>query len=109
MPVALFIGGVLPDLAQDKALRVFLLDGLSQVLQKLVGQLVGYVEPPAAVACLHPFADDAVFSIDVLVELRVGFVDLRQGVEAPPGVVLVRPLAEVVPARIRGLLRIVGA
>ena len=74
---------------------------LAQIFYKYIGQLVCNVQSPAAVACLYPFADNAVFAVDVLVVARVVFSRIRQSIKAPPRVIAVRPVVEIVPTEIR--------
>ena len=107
--VALLVARVLPDLADNERLGIFLLGGSAQVLHKLIRQLVGDVQSPAGIAQPHIFADNAVLAVDVFIEGRRGLNDLRQRIEAPPALVVVRPFVELVPSEIRRILIAVSA
>ena len=76
---------------------------------EVVGELVGHVQPPAVRAGPEPPADHRVLPAED--ELPVGGVVLvhgGQGVDAPPALVLVGPLIEVVPGVVGGVLALVG-
>ena len=104
------VAAVLPHLAQQKAVGLFLLHGGANFLNKVVWQLVGHVQPPAVRAAPQPAADHAVLSPDDEVPIGRGvFVDGGQRVDAPPGVVLVRPVLETEPVVPRGFLALVRA
>ena len=97
-------GGILPHLAQQELFGADPLDGGAHLLNEFVGQLVGYIRPEACRAAPQPGVDDTARAGD---ELHIGgglFVDLGQGLKAPPAAVAVLVLgAEIVPAAVRGV------
>ena len=107
--VSNLVGAVLPHLPDDHRLRLGLPDGGAEGVDKVVGQLVGHVQPPAVRPGAQPPADDAVGGADDVVHVaRLALVDGGEGVDAPPGVVFVRPVGEVIPAVIGGGLGLAG-
>ena len=108
--VALLVGGVLPYLAQQDAVRCLLLHGRPDALDKLVGQLVSHVQPPAADALTQPVADDAVsFAVDELAVAGLQLLHIGQVGHSPPALVVVRPMTEAIPFVIGGVLALAGA
>ena len=104
------VGGILPDLTDDESIRFFLLCGGIQSGDKIVGQLVCDIQPPAGRTEPQPPAHHAVrVAEDKALVVRVALVDLRQGVNAPPRAVFVRPLAEFVPRAVRRVLGLMCA
>ena len=80
-----------------------------ELAHKLVGELVGHVQPPAVGSRLQPPADDAVLAVHDVVHIALlPLVHRRQGVDAPPGLILVRPVGEAVPGVVGGLPGLVG-
>ena len=87
------VGAVLPHLADDYRLRLGLPGGGVDAVDKVVGQLVGHVQPPAVRPGGQPAADDAVRAAeDIPAVGGIGLIDGGEGVDAPPGVVFVRPV-----------------
>ena len=87
-----------------------LLHGGADLLQKPVRQLVRHVQPPAGGSGPQPPADDGVLAFNDKVHVGGGrLLHCRQGVDAPPGVVGVRPVVEAVPAVPGRVLTLGGA
>ena len=109
-PVGDLVRGVLPDLTDHDGIGVALLQLGKERLGERRRELVDHVEAPARNPLVHPVVKHAVLACDDEVHVgRVGLVDVRQRVEVPPAVVLVRIVAEVVPRVVRRLLRLVRA
>ena len=97
------VGAVLPDLAQQKAVRHRFVHGGADAGNKFVRQLVRHVQPPAGRPGPQPAADNGVFPVDD--ELSVGWavlVDGGQRADAPPRVVVRGPRVEAVPRGVGG-------
>ena len=72
---------------------------------KVVGQLVGHVQPPAGGPGPEPALDDGVLALDDVVHVvRAVLPDVGQGADAPPGVVGPGPLAEAEPVIVGAVL-----
>ena len=105
--VADLVRRVLPDLADEDRVGVRRLEFAVERLRELRGQFVDDVETPAADARLRPMVQHAVLVTDH--EVHVGrrrLRHVRQRGKAPPTVVFVRILMEVVPAVVGRLLRL---
>ncbi len=77
-----------PDLADDVRLGVDGADPAAELAPEVVVvNLVGDIEPPAVDAELHPLAADVPEELADLVRIRI---ELRQGGQAPPGLVIGR-------------------
>ena len=106
--VSLLVGRILPDLADDDFFLIILLDAGAQIVQELVRQLICHVQTVSGGAQAHPVVQYAVVAADVLGVAGVVLVHIRQGVDAPPGLVLlVAP--EVIPGVIRAVLGLISA
>ena len=104
-----FVGGILPHLAHEQRLRVDFPNPVVNHADKFVGQLIGYVQPEAVRAQLHPVSHHAVLvGDDVADEVGVHLVDGGKGVEIPPGMVMIRPLIEGIPVIVGGILAAVS-
>lgn len=96
---------VLPDLAEKISVGVLLVHRRADFGDKLVGELVGDVEPPAGCAARQPVLDDGVVALNDVVNIALfQLIDCGQVLDAPPGVVLVGEWVEVVPAVVGRLL-----
>ena len=92
------VAAVLPDLAEEDAVRLFLFHRRADVRDEVVGQLVGDIEPPARRPEPQPVPHDGVLAVhDEFPVRRTLLVHSREGVHAPPRVVAVRPVREAVP------------
>ena len=97
------VGSILPHFAQHIGIGVDFLHPIVEQFQKFVGQFVRHVQTEAVRTGLQPVGNDAVFiGDDILDEFGIHLVHRGQGVEIPPGIVVVRPMVEGVPADIRG-------
>ena len=97
------VAGVLPHLAEHSRLRINGLDLAAQLAQELHRQLIRHVKAPAAGALTHPVLHHGVFAAqDILAEILVHFIDVGQRAEAPPALVVVRPVFEGEPLLVRG-------
>ena len=99
------IAAVLPHLAQQVAIRLFILDGAADTGDEVAGQLIRHVQSPAVRAAPQPVPYHAVLALED--ELPVGgplLVDGGQRFHAPPGVVVRGPGVEAVPVVIGGVL-----
>ena len=104
-----FGGAVLPHLTDDHGVGVGLPHRLVDAVNKVVRQLVGYVQPPGVRPRPQPAADDAVLVSEDIVPIGgLGLVDGGQGVDPPPGVVLVRPVGEIIPLVVGTVLGLAG-
>ena len=93
------VAAVLPDLTQQVSPGLFRVDGRADALDKVAGQLVGHIQPPAVRAAAQPMPDHAVLiAEDEVTVSRLRLIDGGQGLHAPPGVVVRRPRVEAVPA-----------
>ena len=112
LPIGHFVAHVLPDLAQHGGVRVFRLDALAQGDDEIVRQFVRHVQSPAGGAAADPLRDHAVLVLND--EITVGgtvFLDLRQGLDAPPAIIFLREVLKAIPrsvGRILGLIRTYG-
>ena len=92
------VGAVLPHLAQHHGVGVLLLHRLPQTGNEGVRQLICHVQSPAVRSGSEPAADDGVFiSIEVLAAAGTVLIQRGQGGDAPPAVVVVRPVLPLVP------------
>ena len=100
-----FVGAVLPYLAQHYGVRVLLPHRLPQTGDEGVRQLIRHVQPPPVRPRPEPAADDGMFgSVDVLPVAGTVLVQRGQGGDAPPAVVVVRPVLPLIPGVVgRGL------
>ena len=108
LTVADLVGGVLPDLAEQKAVRLLVKKHALDVGDELLGELIGHVETPPAGAGARPVANDAVLAKEQLayerrVEVEVGHVG-----HAPPALVGA-VLVKLVGATPGGVLALPGA
>ena len=104
------VGAIFPHLADENAVRGGLLHGGTDLHQKPVRQLIRHVQPPAGGSGPQPPADDGVLPINDKVHVGGGrLLHCRQGVDAPPGVIGVRPVEEAVPAVPGRVLTLGGA
>ncbi len=104
-PVGHFGGPVLPHLADDHRVGLLRPGGGVDTGHKVVGQLVGHVQPPAVCPRPQPPADHAVLAAEDEVPVAgVVLVDGGQGVDAPPAVVFVGPLGKAKPGAVGGVL-----
>ena len=87
LAVGHLVGGVLPDLAHEGAVRALGNHCGLDVLDKAVGELVGNVQAPAAGAGAQPLAHHAVLPANELVVLRVLLVYVGKVGVAPPAVI----------------------
>ena len=101
-------GGVLPHLADDGGVGVGALDAGGDPVEKLVGQFVRHVEPPARDAVRKPFAQHPVFAADELAVGGVALVQVGQLLEPPPALVAVGVVGELIPAPVGALGVVVG-
>ena len=97
---------VFPDLAQDQAVRFFLLCRAADQLQNFIGKLIRHIQPPAGCPTAKPLAHDGVFPRhDEILPGGIRLLYLRQFPKAPPASIVVREMPKVVPAVIgRGLI-----
>ena len=101
-----FGGGVLPDLAQQEAVRRSFLHGSADLPNEIVRQLIRHVQPPAFYAKLcimvyHPRDERHIAA--------VGLVDLGQRLKAPPAAVFIGKTAELVPIIVCRALALIRA
>ena len=108
IPPALAVGdlvaAVLPHLAQQEAVGLLLVHGTANFGNEVVRQLVGHVQPPAGGPLPQPVPHHGVSVPDDEPAIAVRrLLHRRQGPDAPPGVVILRPGVEGVPIIILGL------
>ena len=71
---------------------------------KVIGQLVGHVQPPTVCAAAQPGAHHRVLiAEDEVPVARIALLHGGQGVDAPPGLILVRPVSKLKPRAIGGV------
>ena len=100
--VGALIRRVLPDLAEQQALRVDLTHPAAQAADKFIRQLVDDVKPEAIRSEAQPVGDDGVLILDNIMEIRlVQLLDARERADAPPGLVIVGIMVEAIPAAVR--------
>ena len=93
---------VLPDLAEQQALRIDLPHPAAQAANKFIRQLVDDVKPEAIRSEAQPVGDDGVLILDNIMEIRlVQLLDARERADAPPGLVVVGIMVEAIPAAVR--------
>ncbi len=109
LPVGDLMAGVLPDLAQDHRVVLDRADGLTQAAQIVHRQFVRHVQPPAGSPALDPALHNAALAQKVFLQLGVFLVQAGQGLDAPPALIIVRPLSELVPVLPDGILVPVGS
>ncbi len=108
LAVADLVGGVFPDLADHEAVGALGERRLLDLLDHVVRELVGYVEPPAAGTGAQPVADYAALAEQALLHELGVLVEGGHVADAPPavvGAVLVEAVG-VAPGRV---LALVGA
>ena len=97
-------GGVLPDLAQKEAVRGGFLHSGTNFGNKVIRQLIGYVQPPTGGPGPEPVTHHGVLSPDDEVPVvRLVLLNGRQRHDPPPGVIIRRPGMEGKPVEIRGI------
>ena len=109
-PIGEFVAGVLPHLAQQAGVGIFLFHPLAQHAQKGHGQFVRHVQPPTRAARPQPVGAHRVLVPQH--EVQIAFRHLPhvgQGREAPPAIVLVGPTVEGIPPGVGGGDRLVSA
>ena len=81
---------ILPDLADNGAAGLFGLRRIAYEREHIVGQLIGYVESPAACSAPEPELNNAVIGADnIVLPAFILLVYLREVLEAPPAAVIV--------------------
>ncbi len=68
-----------------------------EAVEKFIGQFVRHIEPPARRAEPEPVPRNAVFAGQKRQHARIGLIELRQDVNAPPAGVIVRPATKIIP------------
>ena len=109
LAVGAFIGGVLPDLAEHKGVRILTARRFGDAVDEAVRELVGDVETPAGRPGRDPFLDNPGFPGDIVLVLGIFLHHVGERLEVPPAGVLVRPFAEGVPGIVGRFLRLVRA
>ena len=96
------VAAVLPHLTQQIAVGLLRLDGVADGGDKVIRQLVGHVQPPAVGPVAEPVPHHGIFARDDEPPVvRLLLVHRRQGVYAPPGIVVRGPRVKAVPVEIR--------
>ena len=96
------VAAVLPHLADKHRVGLFLLHGPANLLDEVIRQLVGHIQPPTVGPGPEPVPHHGVPVPDDKRPVRVlPLVHRRQGLDAPPGVVFLRPAGEMIPIIIR--------
>ena len=104
------VAAVLPDLAQEKAVRLGLVHGLANAGEEVIRQLVRHVQPPAVGPGPEPVADDGILPlINERLIAGLPLVGGGQVPDAPPGVVVRGPGMEGKPVVVGGVLALGGA
>ena len=99
------IAAVLPHLAQEVSVRLLLCDGSADGGDEVVGQLIRHVQTPAVGAAAQPAPYHGILvGDDEPPVVRCVLVYRRQGVDAPPRIVLRGPRVKAVPREIGGVL-----
>ncbi len=102
LAVAHLVGGVLPHLAQQQRVGLERAQAGLEAEDELVGQLVGHVKPEAVCAQRKPVGDDAVVVVDEIAQIGgLKLLEIGQGAEVPPALIVVGIVPEVVPAVVR--------
>ena len=92
------IAAVLPDLAQQETIWLFLHNSRTDTGNKAVRKFIGHVQPPGVRTGPKPAANHRVLTFnDVVNIIRMVLVDCGEGMEAPPAIVLRWPLLEGIP------------
>ena len=103
------VGGILPHLAHEQGIGANFPNAFFQQHQKFVGQFVCHIQAEAVAAGLQPVGHHGILpGDDVFHKGGVHLVHGGKSAEIPPGVVGIRPLMELVPAKIGGILRAIG-
>ena len=101
--VADFIGGVLPDFADQRSLRIAFFQFTVKCRQEFVRQFVRHVQTPAADAGFQPVLQHTVFVFNYKILIAaVRFVHFRQAFIPPPAAVFFRILFKLIPGIVRG-------
>ena len=109
-PIGDLVRGIFPNLADHDGIRVALLQLCEKRLGERRREFVDHIEPPARNALVHPVMKHTVLACDDKVHVvGIRLIDVRQRVEVPPAVVLIRVAAEMVPRVVRRFLRLIGA
>ena len=109
LAVADLVAGVFPHLADKQGFRVFRLQGLVKLFQKSRRQFVRHIQAPAANALPEPVFKHAVLTADNKIQIGGrGLFHFGQHLDAPPALVIVRILVELVPGIVRRVLGLVG-
>ena len=97
-------GGVLPDFAQKEAVRGGFLHSGTNFGNKVIRQLIGYVQPPTRSPGPEPVTHHGVLSPDDEVPVvRLVLLNGGQRHNPPPGVIIRGPGMEGKPVEIRGI------
>ena len=76
---------------------------------KIIGQLIGHIQTPSVCTGPEPAANDRILSTeDKFPVIRIMFVDGRERINSPPAFVVIRPVLEIEPGAIGGLLALFG-
>ena len=97
--VADFVRRILPNFADENAVRIVFLDSFAELFEKSFVKLVSYVKSPPRHAEFHPFFDN--FIAYERAESLVASVNSRENFDAPPALVVVGKFSERIPTVIR--------
>ena len=101
--IAFLVGGIFPDFADDNFFFAILLDALSQSIEEAVRQFVCNVQTITSCPEGNPVIQNTAIAADIIQIIRIGFNDIRQGINAPPCFILV-----VAEERIPAIIRAIG-
>ena len=104
------VGAVLPDLAQQEGAGLRLVHDGPDLFDEPVRQLVRHIQPPAVGPGPEPVPHHGVGILDNVVHIgERTLLHGGQSLDAPPGVVVLRPGMEVIPIIPGGVLALGGA
>ena len=107
LAVSEFICGILPNLADNYSVFIFLLDSFSQIVKENIRELVSNVKSPAADTASEPFAQNAVPAANIIAVVFVLLDNFGKELYSPPGMVFIGPLDKFIPTVIFAFLAVV--
>ena len=103
MPIADFVGRILPDLADNDLFLHAFLCNLPQQGNKGIRQLIGHIKTPSGNALTPPMTDHTIRSAQNIIKIpRFHLIYIGKRLYAPPALVVIILLSEPVPGTVFG-------